>query len=74
MVALLAVAALLGLIPALIASHKGLSVAGFWLFGTVLLIPALIVVLCVPPTATSAAALKARYRQSGSGSAANSRS
>lgn len=43
----------LGLIPAVIARRKGRSFAGYWLFGFLFFIPALVVSLLVPPVPKS---------------------
>lgn len=47
---LLVVAALIGLVPAYIASNKGYSFAGWWFFGVVLFIVALPMAIIVKPT------------------------
>jgi hypothetical protein len=48
-VTILVFAALLGLIPAAIASNKGYSFAGWWLFGFAFFIVALVVALLIKP-------------------------
>ncbi|HCC8021689.1 TPA: zinc ribbon domain-containing protein [Klebsiella pneumoniae] len=53
----LVVAALLGLIPAFIAQSKGRSFGGWWLYGFLLFIVAIIHVLFVPSLNSSVAAV-----------------
>lgn len=53
----LVVAALLGLIPAFIAQSKGRSFGGWWLYGFLLFIVAIIHVLFVPSLNSSGAAV-----------------
>lgn len=48
---LLAIPAFLALIPASIAGNKGYSKGGFWLFGLLLFLPALIVAIVISPKA-----------------------
>lgn len=50
----------LAFIPSVIAARKGHSPLGYYLFGLVLFVPALIVVLLVPETSDSIAALRKR--------------
>lgn len=53
----LVIAALLGLIPAFIAQSKGRSFGGWWLYGFLLFIVAIIHVLFVPSLNSSGAAV-----------------
>jgi hypothetical protein len=56
----LVVAALLGLIPAFIAQSKGRSFGGWWLYGFLLFIVAIIHVLFVPSLNSSGAAVNSQ--------------
>lgn len=49
-------------IPSAIAANKGRSPIGFYLFGLLGLVPALIVVLLIPPTGDSGEAMRLRQR------------
>lgn len=57
-------AAILGLIPAVIAQHKGRSFVGFWIYGALLFIVALPHALLMKP---DVAALEQRQIEEGSG-------
>lgn len=61
----LVIAALLGLIPASIASRKGRSALGFYIFGMLFFLPALIVVLVLRPVTRPAS--RAARRSTGFG-------
>lgn len=59
---LILVLVVLAFIPSAIASNKGRSPVGFFLFGLLLFVPALIVVLLIPARPTSASAMWERHR------------
>lgn len=59
---LVLVAVVLAWVVSQIAAKKGRSPVGYFVFGLVLFVPALIVVLLIPATPDSASALRQRHR------------